>query len=656
MAWCVFNLQDSVLIGVRRAVFVPAENLAYSLAKIALLVALAGVAPHYGIFASWTAALAVSLVPVNILIFRRLLPWHAQSADGRLRAPTRRQLARFVSADYVGALFWLAATTLMPVIVVALEGATANAYFALAWMIGAPLYAVSGSTGASLVVTASRDERGLPRYAGQALIQTAGIVIPLALALALAAPIVLRLFGGAYSQHGATTLSLVALAAIPNAMNALYVSVYRVRRKMSAVVALLGSLCGLVLGLAVVFLKLFGIAGVGLAWLVAESVVAAALLIIEPRALWPSRDSGRRVAFVRDLAADLGVLDVLVRLRHGRADRKRARDASRVALEVLDVIPAGPGAESPVSWVNRVPFPTVSDVIVMTAGPHEEPPRAVIKLPQSAGAVRSLRREREVLAALREDARLGDWRQVLPTTLAEGEVAGQTYVVERMLPGVAAARSLGRATDHETRQLLTAAVSAIGELHERTATQVTVDGPVLERWVDRPALVVGRAHAGADATSAAIERVVGGLHEALEGRTLPASWVHGDFVPSNVLVSPDRATVVGIVDWDQAGPADLPSIDVVSLLLSARVQRRRRELGQVVRGFLTGAPWTEPEQVLLDSTAARLPGAQVDARTLVLLWWLRHVASNLAKSTRYNHDGFWARWNIQVVLETLRRP
>ncbi|MDP9269526.1 MAG: phosphotransferase [Chloroflexota bacterium] len=664
MAWCVFNLQDSVLTGLRAAVFVPLENLVYSVVKIALLVALVEASPRYGIFVSWTAALTVSLVPVNLLIFRRLLPRHVKREDDGLRSPTRRQVVRFVSADYLGSLFWLASTTLMPVIIVAIEGATASAYFSLAWMVALPLYAITVSTGASLVVTASRDEARLPAYARQVLIQTASIVIPLALGLAVASRHVLDLFGSAYAVHGAATLALLALSAIPNVVNFLYVSIYRVRRRMSAVVMVLGSLCGLALVLGLVLLQVLGIAGVGLGWLLAQSVVAVVLLVTEPRALWSPRPSDRSrgpvraiprpVGAIRNLAADLGALEVMVRLRRGRAEWWRARQARRVTPEILARIPPGLDAEPPMSWTEHRSLPTVSDMTVITAGPSRQSPRAVIKLPTTPPALRSLRREREVLAELRADARLGHWCEVLPTMLAEGELAGQPYVVQRMVPGVAANQMV--ASDDGARQILTAAASAIGELHRRTTAPAAVDGTVLERWVDGPALAVRRVGsplAGGASADVAIDRLANELHEALEGRTLPLSWVHGDFVPSNILVSADGAAVVGIVDWELAASADLPAIDLVALLLSTRAHRRRRELGQVVRELVTGARWTELEEALLDSAASRLSGAPVDSRTLVLLWWLRHVAANLTKSSRYARNRLWARWNVRAVLDAL---
>jgi O-antigen/teichoic acid export membrane protein len=287
MAWCIFNLQDSVLVGLRAAVFVPLENFVYSLAKIALLVAAAAASWHHGIFASWTAGLTASLVAVNLFIFTRLLPRHVELNSGRSTAPTRREIARFVSADFLGSFFWLGATALMPLIVIQIAGAAENAYFSVAWMIALPIFAISSATGQSLVVSGSHDEAALPAYARRVLVQTASIVAPVALALAVAAAPVLSVFGTEYAHHSDTTLALLALAGIPHVVTFVYLSAYRVRRRMSRVVAVLGCLCGLAVVLGVGLLHVLGIAGVGLGWLIAESVVAATLLVIDRHTLWP---------------------------------------------------------------------------------------------------------------------------------------------------------------------------------------------------------------------------------------------------------------------------------------------------------------------------------------------------------------------------------
>ena len=46
-------------------------------------------------------------------------------------------------------------------------------------------------------------------------------------------------------------------------------------------------------------------------------------------------------------------------------------------------------------------------------------------------------------------------------------------------------------------------------------------------------------------------------------------------------------------------------------------------------------------------------GDLVDGRTLLLLAWLRHVASNLAKSAQYAESPLWSRRNVIPVLRQL---
>lgn len=285
VAWCVFNLQDSALTAIGSAVVVPMENGVYGVAKIAMLVALVAAAPGWGIFASWTGALLFSLVPVTVLIFTRSSTRRAAAGSPSPSPPTRSEIIRFAGPDYIGALLWLAAMTLMPVIVVGIAGAKENAYFSVAWMISGPLLAISTSTGAAFVVAAAGDAARVAEYARGVLRQTAAMVVPAAIVMAVAAPFVLRLFGPAYADHAATTLALLALSAIPNIITTLYVRIYRVEKRMRAVVATLAVQCGAVLALAPLLLSATGIVGVGLAWLISQTVVALALLWIDPHVL-----------------------------------------------------------------------------------------------------------------------------------------------------------------------------------------------------------------------------------------------------------------------------------------------------------------------------------------------------------------------------------
>ena len=85
-AWSVFSLQDSALTGLRASVWIPLENAVYGVVKLGLLVVVAQTSLSDGVFTSWTLPVLALLVPVNLLLFRRLVPRHAASTADPSRA------------------------------------------------------------------------------------------------------------------------------------------------------------------------------------------------------------------------------------------------------------------------------------------------------------------------------------------------------------------------------------------------------------------------------------------------------------------------------------------------------------------------------------------------------------------------------------------
>ena len=72
LTFTIFSLQDSVLIGLRRAVWVPVEDLTSALSRLALLPLLVGPLPRLGIMVSWIVGTVVLIPPVTWLVHRRL--------------------------------------------------------------------------------------------------------------------------------------------------------------------------------------------------------------------------------------------------------------------------------------------------------------------------------------------------------------------------------------------------------------------------------------------------------------------------------------------------------------------------------------------------------------------------------------------------------
>ncbi|MDZ5443008.1 hypothetical protein U2F26_09740 [Micromonospora sp. 4G57] len=275
--WCIFTLQDSVLTALRGVVWVPVENTAFGILKIALLVLLAGALPSLGIFLSWNLAVVVALIPVNVLVFRRLLP-RLRERGTAVALPDRGVLARFVALDYVGYLFLQAGTNALPLIVTARLGAEANGVFYVAWLLGGSLEMVAYHFGTSLTVEASADESRLPAYVRQVLRRGLLLLVPAVVLLCVSAPLLLTLFGRDYASSGADVLRLSAVAVLPKLLLIVFVAVSRVRRRVGRIIAVHASASALVVSLSLVAMAEIGVTGVGVAYLAGQLVVAAAVL------------------------------------------------------------------------------------------------------------------------------------------------------------------------------------------------------------------------------------------------------------------------------------------------------------------------------------------------------------------------------------------
>ena len=277
MIWCLFTLQDSALTGLREAIWIPLENTIFAIVKLGLLVLFAVAIPYYGIFASWTIPVALTLLPVNFLIFRRLIPRHIEATRGQALPLRPRQIIDYMGGDYLAGIFSLASTTLLPVLVATKAGASANAHFYLAWLVANSLQLITTNMAMSLTVEAAADETKLADYTYRTFIHIARLLIPVVAIMLVVAPFVLRIFGTSYADEGATLLRLLTLATIPQMVNAVYMGMARVQRRMTSIVVVQVALCVGTLGLSYLLLGTYDIATVGWAVLISQTVVAIVL-------------------------------------------------------------------------------------------------------------------------------------------------------------------------------------------------------------------------------------------------------------------------------------------------------------------------------------------------------------------------------------------
>lgn len=279
VTWGIFALQDSVLTALRRAPWVPIENATFGVIKIVLLLAVAGTMSGFGIFASWTIPVALSLVPVNWLIFRRVIPAHRRKLGAHRVQPSAPlpSIGRYIALDYVGYVCLQASTTLLPVLVVGRLGPTQGALFYSAWLLSSSFDLLASNIGISLTVEGSHDPAHvgeLVRRVFRRIVVAVGGISLLGLA---SAPLILFVFGSGYTS-AATLLRLLLLGALPRAFNQITVAVARVQGRLPWVVAMQATTCVLVLGLTSLLIGRIGIEAVGIAWIAGQTTVAVVMI------------------------------------------------------------------------------------------------------------------------------------------------------------------------------------------------------------------------------------------------------------------------------------------------------------------------------------------------------------------------------------------
>lgn len=273
VAWALLTLQDGVLTGLRRALWVPVGNAVFSAGKLILLAVFATALPVLGIFVSWAVAIAFSTLPIGWLVFRRLIPRQA-AADRDVEPPGPREMGRFLAGDSLGALFSLAMINLLPVMVAVRFSAAENGYFYVAYTVGGTMEFMAINMASSLTAHASHDPRRLADGVRGALRRMGLLLVPVVLVLVLFAPQILTPFDQDYAEHGTTVLRLLALGALPRVVVELYIGVLRVQGRTGVLAALQGTMCALVLGGAALLFAPAGIAGAGWAVLIGMTLTA----------------------------------------------------------------------------------------------------------------------------------------------------------------------------------------------------------------------------------------------------------------------------------------------------------------------------------------------------------------------------------------------
>ncbi|MEW9551291.1 lipopolysaccharide biosynthesis protein [Nonomuraea sp. NPDC050783] len=274
LVWAVFTLQDVVLTGLRRATFVPLNNLVFGVVKMGLLVALAGALPEGGIFVSWMIPTALALIPVNWLIFGFVVPRHVKQADPAQEPPRLPEIGRFLAGDFPGTLSILAIVYLVPVVVATQVGEATFGRFSMAHTLASMIELLAMNMAVSLTVEGSFDQARLAENCRRALRRAFMIVTPIIAVAILGAPLILTIFGSEFAEEGTLLLRLMSLAVLPRVLIEVYLSALRAQSRARALAAVQIGLAVLVLVSTLVLFPFASVNAVGFGLLFSELLMA----------------------------------------------------------------------------------------------------------------------------------------------------------------------------------------------------------------------------------------------------------------------------------------------------------------------------------------------------------------------------------------------
>jgi O-antigen/teichoic acid export membrane protein len=268
--WVMFSLQDPVLIGLRRAGWVPVENATFGAIKAALLVALAASASAWAILGAWVLGLVGLVMVVNVALFGRLL---SKERTVPSRLPSQRQLVRFATGHHFVAVTAAIPDSLVSLLVLAFMPGAANAYYYSAWAVSFSFRLLAVNMSNALIVEGALAESKVRSLVRQVSRMAFVVVIPLVVVVVAGADPIMAAFGPKYTQ-AANLLRLFAVALIPFTILNFVIAVERIQERAGRALLIAGASTALTIGLDLWLIPSVGLTGAGWGWLIGQTLGA----------------------------------------------------------------------------------------------------------------------------------------------------------------------------------------------------------------------------------------------------------------------------------------------------------------------------------------------------------------------------------------------
>lgn len=272
------GLTDSSLIAARASKYVLFKNTLVSILKIPLSIFIFAYLEGFGIFAGNGISVAVAVLTAWSLflpkVYKKYLPRPVIVKD------ILQKVLPYSFANYMANMLNLSPQFIYPLMVLNVLGPENSAYFYIAWMMTMVLVVIPNGVSQSLLAEGAHNPHEMGHDGRRVLYLSLALSVPAVAAMVVMASWLLHFFGPGYAENGTPVFRFLALAIIPQCVNTLYITVNQIRKQVYLIIAQTGFLAVVAIGVGYWWFGRVGLLGLGMAYLLAHSVLA--LVVIRP--------------------------------------------------------------------------------------------------------------------------------------------------------------------------------------------------------------------------------------------------------------------------------------------------------------------------------------------------------------------------------------
>ncbi len=271
----VAETSSTIMIGAfiagRKSSYYLIKEIIFSIVKILPIILLSGFGAM-GILLSWTAGLILSTIIGFILLYKLWGYLPKLTVD-----PIIKTMLSLSVGNYVAGIIGYIPRSLLPILIANLVSTDAAGYFFIAMTIASVVNTVPQFIASSLLAESHKEEE-LWNNVIKAVRFNICLIFPGLLLFMIFGKFVLNLFNPVYATYALTTLFILVTVSIPLIFNNIFNAVRNSQKRVKSVIINNMVVAGITIILSIYLLKVRGIEGAAMAYLIANTVVAMTVI------------------------------------------------------------------------------------------------------------------------------------------------------------------------------------------------------------------------------------------------------------------------------------------------------------------------------------------------------------------------------------------